>query len=144
MSELLTLRDVAVVMQISEDKAARIFANMKGVIDLGRAETRNRRRYRVLRIPRTVLEAYLSRKAGKTVTVKVPERPQRRRKSDGWRHKAILDLAKAGVQNDCSDNSVYRRIAERAYLLSKLPAKYWPASEDWYSDFEEEQNGFGK
>jgi hypothetical protein len=139
MSELLTLKDVAAVMQVSEDTAARIFAKIDGVIDLGRAETRNRRRYRVLRIPKAVLEAYLSKKAGKTVTVKVPERAERRRKSDGWRHKAILDLAKAGVQNGCADNVIYRRIAERARLLSKLPEKYWSASEDWYADLEEEQ-----
>ena len=68
MSDLLTVRDVAHIMQISEDTAARIFAKMDGVIDLGRSETRNRRRYRVLRIPKAVLESYLSRKAGKTVT----------------------------------------------------------------------------
>ena len=50
MSELLTVKDVAAVMQIGEDAVARTFAKMPGVIDLGRAETRSKRRYRVLRI----------------------------------------------------------------------------------------------
>ena len=60
MSELLTVRDVAAIMKCSEDAVVRRFAKLPGVIDLGRAETRNKRRYRVLRIPKTVLEKYLS------------------------------------------------------------------------------------
>ena len=139
MSELLTLRDVAEVMKISEDSASRIFGKMEGVIDLGQSSGRRHRRYRILRIPKAVLEAYLSRKAGKTVAVKVPERPQRRRKTDGWKHQTILNLAKACVQNECTDKAVIRRIAERARMLMNVPQQYWNASDDWFSDLEEEE-----
>jgi hypothetical protein len=138
MSELLTLRDVAEVMKISEDSASRIFARMDGVIDLGQSNGRRRRRYRMLRIPRTVLEAYLSKKAGRTVTINVPRRPERRRKTDGWKHQTILNLAKACVQNECTDRAVIQRIAERARMLLHVPQQYWSASDDWYEDLEEE------
>lgn len=126
MSELLTLRDVAAVLQCSEDAVVRRFAKLPGVIDLGRAETRNKRRYRVLRIPKALLEKYLSSKAGHPVRVTVPERPERRRKSDGWEGRAILNLAKAGLQNDCKDRSTFRRIADRARLLAEhVPQNRW-------------------
>jgi hypothetical protein len=138
MSELLTLRDVSEIMQISEDSAARLFGRMEGVIDLGKS-TRRKRQYRILRIPRTVLEAYLSKKAGRTVTVRVPERAERRRKADGWRHKAILNLAEAGRQNDCNEKNVFRRIADRASMLQHVPQQYWTASNDWYDDLDEEE-----
>src|SRR5438105_3200883 len=101
MSELLTVSEAALVMKCSEDAVVRRFAKLPGVIDLGRAETRNKRRYRVLRIPKAVLEKYLSTKAGHPVPVTVPERPELRRKSDGWEDRAILSLAKAALQNDC-------------------------------------------
>jgi hypothetical protein len=58
-------------MKCSEDNVSKIFAKMPGVIDLGRAGTRQKGQYRILRIPKTVLEAYLSRKAGRTITVNV-------------------------------------------------------------------------
>jgi hypothetical protein len=75
MSELLTVKDVAAVMKISEDAVTRIFAKVDGVIDLGRTETRSRRRYRILRIPKSTLEDYLSRKAGHPVRVQIPDSP---------------------------------------------------------------------
>jgi hypothetical protein len=43
MSELLTVRDVAMIIKCSEDAVTKIFAKMDGVIDLGRAETRHKR-----------------------------------------------------------------------------------------------------
>ena len=79
MSELLTVRDVAEVLKCSEDAVVRRFAKLPGVIDLGRAESRDHRRYRVLRIPKTVLEKFLSTKAGHPVHVDIPPRPERRR-----------------------------------------------------------------
>lgn len=125
MSELLTVRDVAAVMKCGEDAVTRIFWKVPGVIDLGRGETRDKRRYRVLRIPRTVLEKFLSTKAGHTVRVEVPDRPERRRKSENWQDKAILNLAKAAFQNECKDREVFRRIADRARLLTRVPQNYW-------------------
>ncbi|HEX8817182.1 MAG TPA: hypothetical protein VF753_16915 [Terriglobales bacterium] len=130
MSEVLTVRQVADVMQVSEDAVVRRFAKLPGVIDLGRAETRSKRRYRILRIPKKVVEKYLSTKAGHTITVAVPPRAERRRKSDNWRDKAILNLAKAGLQNDCKDRKVYREIADRARLLAAfVPESDWSGVE---------------
>jgi hypothetical protein len=43
---LMTVRDVAAVLQCSEDAVIRRFAKVPGVIDLGRSESRTKRRYR--------------------------------------------------------------------------------------------------
>jgi hypothetical protein len=64
MSELLTVKDVAGILKCSEDAVVKRFAKVPGVLDLGQGETRNRRRYRVLRIPKSVLEKHLATKAG--------------------------------------------------------------------------------
>jgi hypothetical protein len=50
MSSLLTVSQVATILQVSQETVVRRFARVKGVIDLGTAETRHKRRYRVLRI----------------------------------------------------------------------------------------------
>jgi hypothetical protein len=126
MSELLTVKDVAQVMRCSEDKVIRVFARMDGVIDLGRPENLSRRRYRVLRIPKQVIERYLTAKAGRTIHIEAPERAERRRKSPQWESRAILNLAKAGLQNglrpdNAADRKIYRRVAERARLLTFVP-----------------------
>jgi len=125
-SELLTARDVAQILRCSEDKVIRVLARMDGVIDLGRPENPSRRRYRVLRIPRQIVERYLTQKAGRSVTVEVPDRAERRRRSPQWESRAALNLAKAGVQNGLRPESaeakkIYRRVAERARLLTFVP-----------------------
>jgi len=126
MSELLTVRDVATVLKCSEDAVVRRFAKMPGVIDLGREETRDRRRYRVLRIPKAVVEKYLAGKSGQPVKIEVPERPERRRRSPNWEDRAILNLAKSGLQNECKDRKIYRRICDRARLLAAfVPENQW-------------------
>lgn len=140
MSELLTVKDVAQVLKCSEDKVIRVFARMDGVIDLGRPENLSRRRYRVLRIPKSVVERYLTQKAGRSVTVEVPERAERRRRSPQWESRAILNLAKAGLQNglrpdDTRDKNVYRRVAERARLLTFVPQSRWHEIV-WYDEEE--------
>ena len=137
MTNLLTVRDVADVLQCSQDKVIRLFARVDGVIDLGRPENINRRRYRVLRIPKEIVERYLTRKAGRSVTIEVPERAERRRKSPQWEDRAIRNLAKAGLQNGATlhDKATYVRIAERARLLTSVPENRW-ADIVW---FEEEE-----
>jgi hypothetical protein len=62
--ELLTLAEVARVLRVSSDTVARRFAKIKGVIDIGSPETPKRRRYRVLRIPKTVLQKFLISRGG--------------------------------------------------------------------------------
>jgi hypothetical protein len=137
MSELLTVRDVAQVLQCSEDSVIRRFAKLDGVIDLGRPENINRRRYRVLRIPKDVVERYLTRKAGRSIQIEVPERAERRRKSPQWEDRAIRNLAKAGLQNGVTlDNkTTYQRIAERARLLTSVPENRW-SDVVWYEEEE--------
>jgi hypothetical protein len=126
MSELLTVREVASVLKCSEDAVVKRFAKLPGVMDFGQAETRQRRRYRILRIPKTLLEKYLSTKAGHPVHVEVPARPERRRRSPDWEDAAILNLAKAGHQNECDERAVYRKIADTARLLAaKVPESLW-------------------
>lgn len=144
MSELLTVHDVAVIMKCSEDAVTKIFAKMDGVIDLGRAETRHKRQYRILRIPKTILEAYLSKKAGRAITVQVPERPERRRRSPNWIDAATLNLAKAAAHNGCSDGKsdskkLLCEIARRAWILAAFPESMWPELiEGGWSDEDED------
>jgi hypothetical protein len=126
-SELLTVAEVALILKCSEDAVTRRFASMSGVVDLAQGRKGNRR-YRVLRIPKPVLEKYLSTKAGRLVTVQVPPRPERRRKSDNWQTAAILNLAKAGKQNECRDKATLRNIADRASWLLNAKSVSEP---DW-------------
>jgi hypothetical protein len=136
MSDLLTVRDVAQCLQVSEDKVIRLFARVDGVIDLGRPENINRRRYRVLRIPKAVVERYLTTKAGRSIHIEVPKRAERRRKSPRWENRAVLNLAKAGLQNE-ADKKAYLRIAEKARVLqSHVPERRWveAVNDGWWDN----------
>lgn len=141
-TQLLTVRDVSEVLQCSEDAVIRRFAKMDGVIDLGKT-TLGVRRYRVLRIPKTVVERYLTSKlpksdrSGRSVSIEVPERAERRRKSPQWEDRAIRNLAKASLQNGVTldDKTTYRRIAERARLLTSVPENRW-SDVVWYEEEE--------
>ena len=141
-TQLLTVRDVSEVLQCSEDAVIRRFAKMDGVIDLGKT-TLGVRRYRVLRIPKAVVERYLTSKlpksdrSGRSVSIEVPERAERRRKSPQWEDRAIRNLAKAGLQNGVTldDKATYRRISERARLLTSVPENRWSAVV-WYEEEE--------
>jgi hypothetical protein len=127
MSELLTVAQVAAVLQCSEDSVIRRFASVKGVIDLGTAETRAKRRYRVLRIPKSVVEAHLVKLGGASVKVEVQDKPPRRRMSNrAWMDRAVLQLADIGKRNDCTDRKTFATIASRARLLAaSVDEKYW-------------------
>ncbi len=141
-TQLLTVRDVSEVLQCSEDAVIRRFAKMDGVIDLGKT-TLGVRRYRVLRIPKTVVERYLTSKlpksdrSGRSVSIEVPERAERRRKSPQWEDRAIRNLAKAGLQNgvNLDNKTTYQRISERARLLTSVPENRW-SDVVWYEEEE--------
>jgi hypothetical protein len=128
---LLTVRDVAAILQSGEDAVIRRFAKMDGVIDLGsqsekKSSRLGRRRYRVLRIPKSVVERYLTGKSGRSVTVEVPERAARRRQSPKWEIRAILNLAKAAKQNGCKSRETFESIADRARVLAAFaPEHLW-------------------
>jgi hypothetical protein len=100
---------------------------MDGVIDLGRPENLSRRRYRVLRIPKQVVERYLTTKSGRTVTVEVPERaepfvPQSQwheilwltKKNDLKRfprgNRYVIDHARRRLRPDFPSNSVDKQL----------------------------------
>jgi len=139
-TQLLTVRDVSEILQCSEDAVIRRFAKMDGVIDLGKT-TLGVRRYRVLRIPKTVVERYLTSKlpksdrSGRSVSIEVPERAERRRKSPQWEDRAVRNLAKAGLQNgvNLDNKTTYQRIAERARLLTSVPENRW-SDVVWYEE----------
>ncbi len=57
--ELYTPKEVANILKVSVDSVIRKFEKVPGVIDLGTDETRFKRRYRVLRIPRSSLQKFL-------------------------------------------------------------------------------------
>lgn len=61
MTDLLTVSEVAAVLRVSEDTVTKRFQDRAGVVDLGQKENlrSRRRRYRVLRIPRSVLETFI-------------------------------------------------------------------------------------
>jgi hypothetical protein len=54
-----TPTEVAQMLKVSSDTILRKFADYPGVIDLGAPEKGSKRRYRVLRIPHSVLEKFL-------------------------------------------------------------------------------------
>jgi transcriptional regulator GlxA family with amidase domain len=57
--QLLTVAEIAETLKVSKDTVTRLFEDRPGVIVLGSQETRYTRRYRVLRIPKPVLEKFL-------------------------------------------------------------------------------------
>lgn len=61
-----TVAEVAQMLGVSKDTVRRLFADEPGVIDLGRREsTRGKRRYRVLRIPSSVVNRVLNNRSVK-------------------------------------------------------------------------------
>jgi len=57
--EFLTVAEVASHLRVSTDTVIRKFEKVSGVLDLGSEETRSKRRHRVLRIPRSVLNKFI-------------------------------------------------------------------------------------
>jgi len=102
MSELLTVAQVARILKVSEDTALPRFEKVDGVIDLGSAETSKRRRYRVLRIPKAVVEKFLLHRGG-PVRIEEPvfENPTKRRRKEAqdWQDQAAQELALAAKEN---------------------------------------------
>jgi DNA-binding transcriptional regulator LsrR (DeoR family) len=61
--QYLTVAEVAKMLDVSRDTVRRMFAKEPGVINLGPQRRRASRRYRILRIPRSVLERVLAGRA---------------------------------------------------------------------------------
>jgi hypothetical protein len=60
--QFFTVDEIAKLLKISRNTVIRRFENEPGVLDLGSPEPRHKRRYRVLRIPATVLNRFLQKK----------------------------------------------------------------------------------
>ena len=58
-TEYMTPTEVAGILKVSTDTVIRKFQNRPGVLNLGRGESRFKRRYRTLRIPREALEKFI-------------------------------------------------------------------------------------
>src|SRR5438094_10063714 len=77
MSELLTVAQVAFVLKCSEDTVVGRLERRSGVLDLGTANNGRRNgRYRVLRIPKTVVENYLVARRSAAANIEVPPSPK--------------------------------------------------------------------
>ena len=58
-SDMLTPEEVASILRISSHAVIKKLGDREGVVDLGWPGTKFRRRYRVLRIPRELVEQYI-------------------------------------------------------------------------------------
>lgn len=121
MSELLNVAQVAAILQVSPDTAVRLFSGLPGVMNLGTNGSLKKRRYRVLRIPRHVVEKFV----GHPVTV--PAVAPRTRQRKDWMREAALSLAKAIVDNaaDPMEREVFKKIAYDARTLVFVPEEEW-------------------
>jgi hypothetical protein len=130
MSDLLTIEEVATILNVSPDTVTRRFAKVKGVIDIGSPETPRRRRYRVLRIPKSVVEKYLLARGG-PVEVKPPSRPEKAPKKKlnvpPSEDEIVRQLATIAKQRGAEAQKTLDLITKRARLL-----KFWP--EDKWSE----------
>jgi hypothetical protein len=130
MSELLTVAEVAEILGVGEDTVTRRFAKVKGVIDLGSPETPRRRRYRVLRVPKSVVEKYLLARGGGPVEIKAPNRPQKASKQKVVKtppseDEIVRQLASITKQHGTEAQKTLDKIAERARLLKFVPEDKW-------------------
>jgi hypothetical protein len=128
-SDLLTISEVAELLNVGEDTVTRRFAKVKGVIDLGSPETPKRRRYRVLRIPKTVVEKFLLTRGG-PVEIKTPTRRQRASKQKALNtppseDEIVRQLARITKQHGAKAQKTLDTIAERARLLTFVPESRW-------------------
>ena len=60
LEEYLTPAEVAEILKVSLNTVIRRFEKVPGVIDLGGEERMHKRRYRTLRIPRSVLTRFIA------------------------------------------------------------------------------------
>ena len=60
--ELYSVAELATRLKISTDKVTRMFEDEPGVIDLGAPEKMHKRRYRILRIPASVVNRVLQKR----------------------------------------------------------------------------------
>ena len=62
-TEFLTPAEVAKILKVTPTAVIQRFADLPGVVDLGTPERMHKRRKRIIRIPRSVLNQFIVRKA---------------------------------------------------------------------------------
>jgi hypothetical protein len=125
MSELLTVEEVAKILNVSPDTVTRRFGKVSGVIDLGSPETPKKRRYRVLRIPVSVVEKYLQKRGG-SGSVAPPEKKKPVETSPALTEDELVrELAALTRQSGLKAQQTLDDITERARLLQYVPADRW-------------------
>jgi hypothetical protein len=60
--EIYSVAEIAKTLKVSKDKVTHMFEDEPGVIDLGASEKIHKRRYRILRIPASVLNRVLQKR----------------------------------------------------------------------------------
>jgi len=141
MSELLNVAQVASTLQCSPETVVRRFAKLPGVVNLSEGKgTLRKRRYRVLRIPKAVVERYV----GHPVTVPEVEKPKRKRgKKQDWMRRAARALAKAVLENaECPKApEAFAQIALNARVYVFVPEGEWDRLTWFEPEFEYEEEG---
>jgi len=136
MSDLLTIAQVAELLGISEDTVTRRLAKLPGVIDLGSPET-PKRRYRVLRIPRSVVEKYVAARGGR-LTIPAPTKPSKPTRKAPTETELTHDLARLAGQHGAAAKKLLEKIASRARMLTHVPPDEW-ADLMWCDEDDEEE-----
>ena len=121
MSELLNVATVAAILKCSPDTVVRRFGKMKGVVNLGSEETRNKRPYRVLRIPKHVVEKFIGH------PIDIPKLEPRARKEKDWKGEAAQALARTVIANADSprDRELFKELQEHARMLTFVEQEEW-------------------
>ena len=125
MSDLLTVEEVARLLNVSKETVSRRFANVKGVVDMGTKGSPRRRRYR-LRIPRVVVERWVLQRGGRiTVPPGAKPKPSVKPKPLPEEDTLIRDLATVASQHGDAARKTLERIARRAKAMTYVPAEQW-------------------
>jgi hypothetical protein len=138
MSDLLTVEQVAEILGVSCDTVLRRFEGVKGVIDLGQHQ--GKRRYRILRIPRAVIEKFALQRGGRLAIPPNPSpSPNSKLETKPPTEDDIArDLAQAATQRGVDAQRTLDRIARRARLMAKfIPPEHWD-SLVWFDDPDED------
>jgi hypothetical protein len=126
MSELMTVAQVAEILNCAEETVTRRFAREKGVIDLGSPGNLRKRRYRVLRIPKTVVEKYVLVRGGRITVEPAPAKPRpSKAKPAPTEDDIIHDLATLASQRGAEARKTVERIARQAKAMSYVPTDEW-------------------
>ena len=124
--DMMTVAEVARLLKVSPGTVVKIFAKMPGVKNLGTEGSLKKRRRRLLRIPRPLVERYI----GHPIT-SLPPKPKPRKANDPlWGFEAAQQLAKA-VKENAGDNAKahFDTIAFNARTLVFLDESDWEEAE---------------